>query len=396
MANQSLIRHINERRLLSALRISGALPRAELARRLSLTRASVTSMVDDLLHRSLVEERAARGHDGRRRDVGRPGIDVALAPGGAHFLGVEIGVGSIRFALLDLAANAVETEECAFVANAGAETAARMIEDKLDALRSIPRYASSIRSARVTVPGLVRSDGFVINLPILNWQNLPLGNLLATRLDLPCAVENNAHAAAFGHIYANPKGSEGVVIYLKMGTGCGGAVVVDGKLLRGSSGLSAEIGHLRIAADGPRCSCGRKGCLETFVNLRALQRYATGLDVDEQFVERGIVETIAQRLTDGDETAGAAVATLSSHLARGLVDLTNLLNPTSIVFGGSMLPLLDAIVDKAAGTLAAEIVPGMPVPRLMVSRIGPFECAIGAAAMAHHDEFDITNIDLQA
>lgn len=396
MANQSLIRHINERRLLSALRISGPLPRAELARRLSLTRASVTSMVDDLLQRGLVEERPAPDHDGRRRDVGRPGIDVALAPGGAHFLGVEIGVGSIRFALLDLTANAVETEECAFVAHAGAEAATRIIENKLAALRSMPRYADSIRSVRVTVPGLVRSDGFVINLPILRWQNLPLGNLLATRLDLPCEVENNAHAAAFGHIYANPQGSEGVVIYLKMGTGCGGAVVVDGKLLRGSSGLSAEIGHLRIAADGPRCSCGRKGCLETFVNLRALQRYATGLDVDEQFVERGIVETIAQRLNDGDETASAAVATLSSHLARGLVDLTNLLNPTSIVFGGSMLPLLDAIVDKAAGTLAAEIVPGMPMPRLMVSRIGPFECAIGAAAMAHHDEFDITNIDLHA
>lgn len=393
MANQSLVRHINERRLLSALRVYGPLPRAELARRLSLTRASVTGMVDDLVARRLVEERPARD-DGQRRDVGRPGIDIALAPDGAHFLGVEIGVGVMRFALLDLTASPVDTETVDLPTGAGAEAAIGLIEARLAALRRNPRFAKTIRAIGVTVPGLVRSDGFVINLPILRWQHLPLGTLLDARIDLPCQIENNAHAAAFGHIYSNPQAGEGVVVYLKIGTGCGGAVIVDNKLLRGANGLGAEIGHLRVAEDGPLCSCGRRGCLETFVNLRALQRYATHKDVVERDVSIDLPNAVAERLAAGDREATAAIAELSSYLLRGLVDLTNLFNPDAIVIGGAMLPLLDPIVDRIAGPLAEQIVPGMPMPRLTISRIGPFECAIGAAAMAHHEEFDLTNIDL--
>lgn len=91
MANQSLVRHINERRLLGILRVSGPVSRAELARRLSLTRASITGMIDDLLARGMVSERA-REDSPERRDVGRPGIDIALEPKGAYFFGVEIGV----------------------------------------------------------------------------------------------------------------------------------------------------------------------------------------------------------------------------------------------------------------------------------------------------------------
>lgn len=393
MANQSLVRHINERRLLTALRISGPLPRAELARRLSLTRASVTGMVDDLVARGLVQEVGAR--EEQRRDVGRPGIDIALAPDGAHFLGVEIGVGMLRLAVIDMRAQVVEAEEQALPPGATPESVAGLIVERLAGLRAQPRYASTLRAVGVTVPGLVRSDGFVINLPILGWQNVALGALLETALDLPCHVENNAHAAAFGYIYSDPQDSDGVMVYLKLGTGCGGAVIVDDKLLRGAHGLGGEIGHLRVAEDGPQCSCGRRGCLETFVNLRALQRYATHHDVTEQKVEAGLAESMARRLAQGDEDAARAVDALAQFLVRGLISLTNIFNPNTIVIGGTMLPLLDALVKRVGGPLAAEIVPGMPMPRLVVSRVGAFECAIGAAALAHHDAFDLVNVDLK-
>lgn len=393
MANQSLVRHINERRLLTALRVGGALPRAELARRLSLTRASVTGMVDDLIGRGLVQEAGAR--EEQRRDVGRPGIDIALAPDGAHFLGVEIGVGVLRLAMIDMTAQVVEAEEQALPEGATPESVVALIAKRLAGLRAKPRYARTLRAVGVTVPGLVKSDGFVINLPILKWQNVALGALLEQALDLPCHVENNAHAAAFGYIYSDPQGSDGVMVYLKLGTGCGGAVIVDDKLLRGAHGLGGEIGHLRVAEDGPPCSCGRRGCLETFVNLRALQRYATHHDVTEQKVTAGLAEAMAERLARGDADAERAVDELAHYLVRGLISLTNLFNPDAVVIGGAMLPLLDALVERASGPLAGEIVPGMPMPRLVVSRVGAFECAIGAAALAHHDAFDLVTVDLR-
>lgn len=395
MANQSLVRHINERRLLAILRVSGPVSRAELARRLSLTRASVTGMIDDLLARRMVHESRPPDDGSERRDVGRPGIDIALEPTGAYFLGVEIGVGVLRFAVLDLAAGVAETAEQPIDHKAGPEQVIDLIADKLASLRQNPLYRSGIRAIGVTVPGLVRRDGHIINLPILGWKDINLTPLIAARIDLPCHIENNANATAFGHLYSDPRPHHGVVIYLKLGNGCGGAVIIDDKLLRGGNGLGTEFGHLRIAADGPLCSCGQRGCMETFVNLRALQRYVTSKDVDEAATDPELPAQVAAALAQGSFEAERAVTTLAGHLTDGLVDITNIFDPDEIVLGGAMLPILDAVVALIGPPLARRMVPGMALPRLTVSRIGAFECAIGAAALAHHEELDLANLDLR-
>ncbi|MET3927389.1 ROK family transcriptional regulator [Devosia sp. 2618] len=395
MANQSLVRHINERRLLAILRVTGPVPRAELARRLSLTRASVTGMIDDLLARRMVRESRSSDDPATRRDVGRPGVDIAIDPTGAYFLGVEIGVGVLRFALMDLAAGVVETAAQPIDRKSSPEQVIDLIAAKLASLRENRLYRASIRAMVVTVPGLVRRDGHVVNLPILGWKDVNLTPLIADRIDLPCHIENNANATAFGHIYSDPRPHHGVVVYLKLGTGCGGAVIIDDKLLRGGNGLGTEFGHLRIATDGPLCSCGQRGCLETFVNLKALQRYATNKDVDEGATDPDLPAQVAAALVTGDPDAERAVTTLSGHLTDGLVDITSIFDPDEIVLGGAMLPILDAVVARVGPPLNRRMVPGMSMPRLSVSRIGAFECAIGAAALAHHEEFDLSNLDLR-
>ena len=396
MANQSLVRHVNERRLLSVLRVEGARSRAALARRLSLTRAAVSSMVDDLLHRALVREidappTAAEG----KRDVGRPGIAIGLNPVGAHFLGVEIGVGVVRFALFDLSASVVETEAVAMPQPASPRAVVGLIARKLTALRAIPRYRDTIRAAGVTVPGLVRSNGYVINLPILGWKRVNLTRLLEAALDIRCFVENNANAAAFGEIYSRPRPDDAVVVYLKLGTGCGGAVIINNRLLRGADGLGTEFGHTRIERQGPVCGCGQTGCLETFVNFKALQRYFLHEDVDDQHADSQLPARVAARLAQGDPEAARAVAELADHLARGLINITNIFNPGEIVLGGGMRPILPDVCDAMRPTIKQGIIPGMNVPALTVSRLGEFECAIGAAATAHHEEFDLSNLDLR-
>ena len=394
MANQTLVRHINERRLLGALRVNGPLSRAELARRLSLTRATVTGMVDDLMGRGLVLERPAVTQDGRR-EVGRPGIDIALQPAGAYFLGVEIGVGVLRFALLDLAAGVAETDATPLGHPVSPDQVVALIGAKLDQLRQVPRYRAGIKAMGVTVPGLVRIDGHVINLPILGWKDVGLGALIASRLDLPCQIENNANAAAFGHMYSAPRPDPGVVVYLKIGNGCGGAVIIDDKLLRGSKGLGTEFGHLRIAPDGPLCRCGQRGCLETFINLKALQRYLTAQEIDETAVDPELPERVAALLATDDPAARQAVTMLAGHLSQGLVDITNIFNPDEVIIGGAMTPVLDAVLAAARPLLAEGMVQGMSMPTLTISRIGAFECAIGAAALAHHEAFDLANLDLR-
>ncbi|MCS6759478.1 MAG: ROK family protein [Candidatus Devosia euplotis] len=365
-----------------------------LVRRLSLTRATVTGMIGDVMARGLVLEIEA-AEQASPREVGRPGIDIGLDPSGAYFLGVEIGIGVLRFSLLDLAAGVTETEEIALRNPTPPDEVVALIAQKLTALRSVPRCRQAIKALGGTVPGLARNDGHVINLPILGWRDMGLGALIADRINLPCQAENNANAAAFGHMYSRPRVDHGVAVYLKIGNGCGGAVIIDDKLLRGSNGLGTEFGHLRIAMDGPLCSCGQRGCLETFINLKALQRYLTGEDVDATTVGPELPTHVAALLEAGDPAAGLAIARLAEHLAHGLVDITNILNPDEVVIGGAMTPVLDAVLDRARVLLAAGIVQGMSMPTLTISRIGTFECAIGAAALAHHEAFGLTNLDLR-
>jgi N-acetylglucosamine repressor len=386
MVTQALVRHINERRLIGLIRTAGPLARAEIARRLKLTRAAVTGVVDDLMTRGLVVESPEPAD--ARREVGRPGIAVALAPDGAYFLGIEIGVGVARLAIIDLAARPVTTDSLAFARTDAPQKIVAAIGARAKTLLAHPPWAGRVRAAGITVPGLVRADGHVVNLPILGWRDLDLAPLLSAALPIPVHLENNANAGAFGHVYAEPESGRGVMVYLKLGTGCGGAVILDGRLLRGASGLGAEFGHIRIAETGPTCSCGQIGCLETFVNLAALARYA-GAEPATALPLR-----IAEDISAGRPESVAARDRLADHLRDGLVTLANAFNPERIVLGGQMLPLLDGIVARIGPEIARRIVPGMQPPRLVVSRIGSFEVAIGAAALAHHAEFDVTALPL--
>ena len=138
------------------------------------------------------------------------------------------------------------------------------------ALERRPKYRGKIRALGLTVPGLVRSDGLVVHLPVLGWKNVKLLQLAAAEIETPLFIENNTNAAAFGEVYTHPGPNRDFIVYLKLGIGCGGAAILNGRLMRGGRGTAAEFGHMRVADDGPLCSCGRRGCLETFVNLAAL------------------------------------------------------------------------------------------------------------------------------
>jgi predicted NBD/HSP70 family sugar kinase len=207
---------------------------------------------------------------------------------------------------------------------------------------------------------------------------------------IPISIENNANAAAFGEVYRHPKLSDDLILFLKLGNGCGGAAIINGRLLRGTSGVATEFGHMRVADGGPRCHCGQTGCLETHVNLSALSRYLADQGSDLR-AEPTLVAT-AMRAGDGKVTA--AVRRLENYLAIGIVSLTNIFNPSDIVLGGAMRPVLELLLDTLRAKVAAGIIPGIKPPAIALSSDDLFECAIGAAAIAHHEQFDTTAVSL--
>lgn len=394
MADQTLARLLNERSIMTMLRTEGLTSRAEMARRLALTPATITRLVADLTQRELVREVRHPARDAVAREPGRPAVGVALNPAGAYFLGVEIGVGVLRFALLDLSAAIVATTSVRIPRATPPAEIVRLIGRHVATLADDPLVQGRIRSAGVTVPGLVTEKGFILHLPILGWRDLNLLDLLEEALALPCFVDNNANAAAFGAVYTQPALPKDCTIFLKLGTGCGGAAIVNGRLLRGALGSGTEFGHLRMSERGPRCSCGQVGCLETFVNLAALARLYQGTDRLDEAAAAGLPGAVAAALDAGEHRARHAAQALSKALGQGIVSLVNVFNPSTVILGGIMRPVLERCLPLVRTEVAGATIPGLPAPDIRLSLLGEAECAIGAATIAHHRAFDISELPL--
>jgi predicted NBD/HSP70 family sugar kinase len=218
--------------------------------------------------------------------------------------------------------------------------------------------------------------------------------LLAEGTAVPFTVENNANAAAFGALYAQPSLPSTCTLFLKLGTGCGGAAIVNGRLLRGAQGTGLEAGHIRLTEQGALCSCGQTGCLESWVNLAALARLARGnADLsDAEFTD--LPAQVAAEAERGEPRAVAALQSLSHHLGLGLVSLINLFNPTTILLGGVMRPVMERVLPDLRAAVTARIIPGTRAPEILLSTLGEQECAVGAACIAHHKAFDLSNVEI--
>ena len=251
-----------------------------------------------------------------------------------------------------------------------------------------------MRSVGVTVPGLATSDGFVVNLPILGWKNLDLSAILKEQIRLACLVENDANAAAFGALCAEPTLSTECTIFLKIGTGCGGAAIINGRLLRGAAGTAGEFGHIQVSKHRRRCSCGQFGCLEAAINLAAVAYDYKGSDdltEEELLVLPG---EIARCAAADDDAALKTVRSFARQLSAGIIALVNIFSPTTIILGGLMSPILELCLEDIRSRVTTGIVPGTRVPDVRLSVLGILDCAIGAASIAHHHLFDISNFEL--
>ncbi len=388
MADQRLTRHLNELSIVNLLRKEGVVTRSEIAKTLSLTPGSVTKLISSMRGRGLVMEVNQRGGEKKDgREPGRPGIGVSLDPNGMFFVGVEIDVGLLRCVLLDLSCGVRESFEQTISAQITPREAAEMVGEIVENLQNKRLYSGKIRALGATVPGLVTNSGHIVHLPILGWKDVDFQALLSERTNLRCMVENNANAAAFGASYTHSEMSEQCVVHLKIGVGCGGAAVVNGRLLRGGSGTASEFGHIRVSDKGPTCSCGQTGCLETWVNIAALSRAYNNGPVSGR--DMGLPTRVAEAADGGDQAATEAIESIAVNLGVGISILSNVFNPSLVVLGGIMRPVLRLALENVQQEVARRVVPGIMPPDVVLSPLGLPECAVGAAAIAHLDAFDV-------
>ena len=266
--DRQVMRAHNRGVVLDAVRRSGPLARTEVARRTSLAKPTVSAIVDELLTEGLVHE---VGVGKSTAAGGRPPTYLDFDVTRDAFLGVHVGVDETTVAVADGRGTIVATQRRRSAIGSPTRSLGHVEALLHDALREARISRTTIRHATIVLPGLIdRETGVCVLAPNLRWTDVPVAQLFGDALRVPVTVWNTPHASAFAEARQGVARDVSTFVWLYVGPGVGSAIVQDGELVTGTRGFAGEIGHCRIADDGPQCHCGKRGCLEAYTSAEAI------------------------------------------------------------------------------------------------------------------------------
>ena len=276
-------------------------------------------------------------------------------------------------------------------------TSPQAVEETIAAVVADLRAEHEVVAVGVGAAGFVDADrARVLFAPNLSWRDEPLRDEVAGRTGLPVVVENDANAAAWAEYRFGAGRGERDLVVVTVGTGIGGAMVLDGRLYRGRFGLGGEFGHMQLVAGGRRCGCGQQGCWEQYCSGRALLREAREIaDVRREEGARllelgdGAPEGIAapevtQAAREGDPAALACFTEIGEWLGQGLADLAAILDPGRFVVGGGVSEAGDLLLEPARRTFRARLTAGSRRPQadIRLAELGNDAGMVGVADLA--------------
>ncbi|MEV5973359.1 ROK family transcriptional regulator [Streptomyces sp. NPDC051921] len=382
-ADKAGVRRHNLSLVLRTVHEAGETTRAAVASRVGLTRAAVSSLVEQLLERGLLVE-SGKTFSG---SAGRPGTVLKPATTGVAGLGVELNVDYVSACVADLTGadrvrRTVPVENRALAPVEVLRRAAGIAAEVLAEAADLDLRPTGVRLA---LPGLV-AGGTVQQAPNLGWNRVDADTLFARALHaarpagapaLPVASDNEANVAALAELWFGDLAGIRSFVHVTGEIGVGGAIVLDGELLRGAHGFAGEIGHLTVIPDGPRCRCGSHGCLERYAGQAALLRAAGARGVD----------TLVQRAEDGEPRTLAALDEAGRMLGVAVSGAVNLLDPQAVVLGGIYPRLMPWLAPAAEAELGRRVVSGLwtPARRRLRAASSTADAARGAAALVLRD-----------
>lgn len=402
--DQSLVREINLSIVFNQLWTHAPLSRAQLASLTGLNKTTISSLVQELLTKRFVREAGLGSSRG-----GRPAVLVELNPRAGCMIGVEIGVDFISAVLTNFRA---EIEWHCYEPTESHQADQTIIQRATEIIHNATQVADRLDlpllGVGVGIPGLVDIDsGVILFAPNLQWQDVPLRDILAASLSVPILVDNDANLSALGEYYFGVARAVETFIYITIGIGLGGGIFLEGRPYRGLGGYAGEFGHMTLQANGLPCQCGSYGCWETVVSSRAVvtqAQAAAEADPHSRLIaltqgrsDNISLPIVVEAAEEGDETALEVLRQTGHYLGIGLASLVNAFNPELIVLGGAMsraYPILLPIARQAVTERA--IARPAKSTRIVVSAHGQDACALGAVGSVLHKILTTPNYMLAA
>jgi glucokinase len=284
-------------------------------------------------------------------------------------VGVDLGGTTIKLGLIDPQNKILERRKIPTNPEAGPETAIEYIAEVVDEFKKFVPAKENIAALGICCPGpLDHEAGMLINPTNLpKFYNVPLRQMLVDSLNMPVSMEHDAKSAALGEFYYGAGRNQKSMVYVVVGTGVGAAIIMDGQLVRGVKNFAGEIGHATVDRNGELCSCGSKGCLETYTSGPWLaRRYQRLLDQENPASrptpETPITgETVINLARDGDPLAEKIMLEAGEAVGIAVATMAMMLDVELYVFGGGVSKCGDLLLQPARLT----------VPKYSFQTVGP-------------------------
>lgn len=309
-----------------------------------------------------------------------------------YCVGIDLGGTFIKGGIVDTQGNVLLAKKTPTEREKGAEGVAKNIASLVETLvieQGLQK--TDLIGIGMGVPGMIDSKaGVVIYSNNLAWKDFHIAESLEKLTGLPVKIANDANVATLGEVkFGVAKKCENAVM-ITLGTGVGGGIVVDGKLVEGNQSAGAELGHSTIVINGEPCTCGRKGCLEAYASATALIRdtkRAMQAHKESKMWEIGSLDKVdgatAFSYQNVDEVAKAVVENYIEHLACGLTNFANIFRPEAIILGGGVCAEGDNLVKPLQKLLNRDLFAGTLGPQvsILVAELGNSAGLLGAAAL---------------
>lgn len=381
--DQSLIREINRMALVRAVQRTPGVSRAELAKDTGLTKSTVSLLVQDLVDEGWLLESDVQATGA----IGRRPTPLFLDGNRLAMIGADVGIDILNVTTVSLTGTVLNGVSEALPSMQPAQVIARLARLIATLVERAHGEGRRLLGIGVGVPGAVLDPQGVVKLaPNIAWRDVAFQADLTAQLaavgvhDLPVQVQNDYDAAALGEYEFGEAPLPDPLIYLGLGVGVGAGIIVRDRLFLGAEGYAGEVGHSILQFEGPLCSCGRKGCAETFIGQRAISARIAGNTSDLL-----PVDTIRGLLERDDEVALLAVRRAGHYLGVLIQNLWTYFNPGRIVLGGALCELGAPFLDSAQACLDNYSQDcGLQLPEIQLCRFGSHSVAVGAAALIKH------------
>ncbi len=375
-----MLRDLNVTLVMELVRRAGAISRAELARQSQLSAPTVSTIAEKLLTRGILIEHSTAPSSG-----GRPPVLLSIDPKAGYVVGIKLRGDGLTTVVCDLDTQIVETQELHLPLVRDPTAAIHAIEVEVRrAIRNAHLPRSKVLGVGIGLSGIIDTDRGACNFShLLQWRDVEIAEPIRRHLGMPIWVENDVNTLAVAEKWSGDANEARDFVVLTVGRGIGLGIVIDRALYRGANGAAGEFGHMIIEPSGPKCECGRFGCLEAIVGEDALRRKVE--ESQGRSLSRGELLSL---VAAGDVSTLEIVRNAGRKLGLALANMITLLNPEMLIICGEGTDFgpdyLDPVVSSVREQTFADV--GRTL-EIKIQRWGDEAWAVGAAALVLRESF---------